>query len=260
MLAWCSLPFTSAIVNAPAFAFQNRPRVHEPQRSKRKGPSYKSFDQMEKDVISSSPSNPRGEEGDETKIENSDSDVEDDNAWLSATRTLGSLFLRQEDAERVKNVDVFRRNRSSLGNDNEGKDAPRSNPAENTFAHYMLDLKLQEEDNRERAAVNQIIKPKTKDTLRESVATHKASAGLEIDHVSETIAGCYFPMPALGSSNCMLTLYTKKIAKELDENVSNLAVSEEIMSDISPLPDYSHIFSSELFHQESVAGKEILRL
>jgi hypothetical protein len=46
----------------------------------------------------------------------------------------------------------------------------------------------------------------------------------------------------------------KKTAKELDDNVSKLAVSEEIMSDISPLP------SNEMFQQESVPGKDILLL
>ncbi len=51
---------------------------------------------------------------------------------------------------------------------------------------------------------------------------------------------------------CLLCM--KKTAKELDENVSKLAVSEEIMSDISPLP------SNELFQQESVPGKDTLRL
>ena len=54
------------------------------------------------------------------------------------------------------------------------------------------------------------------------------------------------------SNECLLCM--KKTAKELDDNVSKLAVSEEIMSDISPLP------SNEMFQQESVPGKDILRL
>lgn len=200
MLAWslaCSSPFTSAIVNAPAFAFHNRPLKHQTQRLQRKALSYKTFDQIENDnIISLSPSNPSGDEGDEAKIESSDDYVEDDNAWLSATRTLGSLFLRQEDAERVRNVDVF--GRPLVRNNTEDKDGPRSNPPENSFAQYMIDLKLQEEGNRERAAVNQIIKPKSKDAKLENVITQKASVGLGIDQVSETIAGYYFPMPAIG--------------------------------------------------------------
>ena len=192
----CSSPLTSVIVNAPAFAFHNRPLVHQTQRLKRKALSYKTFDQIENDdIISLSPSNPSGDQGDEAKIESSDDYVEDDNAWLSATRTLGSLFLRQEDAERVRNVDVF--GRPLVSNNTEGKDGPRSTPPENSFAQYMKDLKLQEEGNRERAAVNQIIKPKSKDAKLENVITQKASAGLGIDQVSETIAGCYFPMPAM---------------------------------------------------------------
>jgi len=188
MLAWtlaCSLPFSSAIVNAPAFACHNRPLMHQTQRLKRKALSYKTFDQIENDIISLSPSNPSGDEGDEAKIESSDDYVEDDNAWLSATRTLGSLFLRQEDAERVRNVDVF--GRPLVRNDTEGKDGPRSTPPENSFAQYMIDLKLQEEGNRERAAVIQIIKPKAKNTKLENFITQKASAGLGIDQVSETI-------------------------------------------------------------------------
>ncbi len=46
----------------------------------------------------------------------------------------------------------------------------------------------------------------------------------------------------------------KKTAKELDDNVSKLAVSEEIMRDISPLP------SDDFFQQETVLGKDMLRL
>ena len=56
------------------------------------------------------------------------------------------------------------------------------------------------------------------------------------------------------SSHEMPTLYMKKTAKELDENVSKLAVSEEIMRDISPLP------SDDFFQQETVLGKDMLRL
>ena len=87
--------------------------------------------------------------------------------------------------------------RPLVRNNTEGKDGLRSTPPENSFAQYMIDLKLQEEGNRERAAVNQIIKPKSKDAKLENVITQKASAGLGIDQVSETIAGCYFPMPAM---------------------------------------------------------------
>ena len=89
----CSSPLTSAIVNAPAFAFHNRPLVHHTQRLKRKALSYKTFDQIENDdIISLSPSNPSGDQGDEAKIESSDDYVEDDHGYRPQEHLAHSSF------------------------------------------------------------------------------------------------------------------------------------------------------------------------
>jgi hypothetical protein len=57
---------------------------------------------------------------------------------------------------------------------------------------------------------------------------------------------------------CCLPLHIKKIAKELDENVVKLALSEEIMNDMSPVLS-SDAYSSNV--DESVRGKSnLLRL
>ena len=109
--------------------------------------------------------------------------VDDNNAWLSASRTLGSLFLRQEDAERAT---------GGRGNDRvEGGGAPVAQ-RENSFAQYMMGLKLQqEENNREMMATNMdhgVIRRKVADdaSSREGgMGTLKATmGGVEIDPVS----------------------------------------------------------------------------
>lgn len=48
------------------------------------------------------------------------------------------------------------------------------------------------------------------------------------------------------------------MAKELDDSVSKLTISKEILSDVSPLPlDDSEIHSHPM---DLIAGKDILRL
>jgi hypothetical protein len=121
-----------------------------PSKSTRTNPSWNDDDDTGDDYLT-------------TKVDVATNDgdrnyVDSDNAWLSATRTLGSLFLRQEDAERAtRNVDVF--GRPLVGND---EDIVEGHP-ENSFARYMMDLKLQqEENNREMmtaAAMKHIIEP-----------------------------------------------------------------------------------------------------
>ena len=108
----------------------------------------------------------------------------EDNNWISATRTLGSLILHLKDETRDSNVDVFGRPLLSSNNNNNNNNnlidqfgLPRENqsPASaessseegeggssntsvtgfttqfpNSLASYLLKLKRDEEDNRER--------------------------------------------------------------------------------------------------------------
>lgn len=188
--------------------------MQQTQRYKGKSLYHKTIDQIE-DVGSTSTSNPSDNEEGRMTIENSNDDdhVEDDNAWLSATRTLGSLFLRQEDAERVtgRHVDVF------------GRPLVGKNINENSFAKHMIDLKLLEEENRERETKHLIIKQKTKESSRETSVSMQAASS--------------------------------KTDKELDDNVSILAVSEQIMKDMSPLSD-TYLSNDE----ESLPATDLLRL
>mmetsp|Transcript_17445 Transcript_17445/g.37697 ORF Transcript_17445/g.37697 Transcript_17445/m.37697 type:complete len:920 (+) Transcript_17445:159-2918(+) len=230
MLAWtlhCSLPtICYAVGNIPAFAVQKPPPIHKAVRPTRTSLFYKTIDPIETEQISSPPSNPN-DEGDGTETESGiiedqifeDNIVEDKNDWLSAKRTLGSLFLRQEDANRDRNVDVF--GRPLVGNETDAGDKSSF-----SLPEYLLNLKLQEEDNRERAAEYHNRNPK--DASRDGIFAQQLSAVLQVD---------------------------QKIA------VSKLTISEELMSDMDILPlDDIEICAKEKSPEESDGGKDILRL
>ena len=145
----------SAHTNIPAFVLQNySPLMHKPGRSKRTQLSYVD----DEEVVSPTKSVDVDEGDDKANIESGiiedhtfdedDDTVEEKTDWLSATRTLGSLFLRQEDEDRDKNVDVF--GRALVGNETD--DVEGGLLHENSIANYLMNLKKQEEDNRERSA------------------------------------------------------------------------------------------------------------
>jgi hypothetical protein len=149
-------------------------------------------------------------------------DVDDvDNAWLSATRTLGSLFLRQEDAERATHAG------GGGGGGRRVDDAPALLPPtvvvaspppdddddddgggggvreKNTFAQIMMGLKLQqEENNREMMAANDnsdrgIVRPRSaKDVMKTSgggdvvdTANQATTGDIKINPVSSFFFG-----------------------------------------------------------------------
>jgi hypothetical protein len=190
----CSLPVIgfSFIGIGNAFPLHHLPLTHKRGRSTRTSISYKTIDPIEKEQISSSSSNRLGDgdnndggggetiTADEYGRGSGDDSVED-NAWLSATRTLGSLFLRQEDADRDRNVDVF--GRPMVEHETESFDASSSpfSLHENSFAKYLMDLKFQEEENRERAAEHH--STKSIDAWRDNLGAQKLSLGIEIDQV-----------------------------------------------------------------------------
>ncbi|KAL9180648.1 hypothetical protein ACHAXT_011101 [Thalassiosira profunda] len=156
---------------------------------------------------------------DDMVIENT---VEEKSDWLSATRTLGSLFLRQEDADRDKNVDVFGRPLAF----EEDEKSTFDRLQEHSLAQYLMRLKEQEEDNREKASEHRRSMPKGQS--EEGALAKKEMVGPRID---------------------------PKRAKELDENVSERSVTEELMKEIELLPDDGNYKESE----ES-GGGDLLRL
>ena len=85
--------------------------------------------------------------------------IEEANDWLSgSTGTLGSLFLRQEGADRDKNVDVFGRPlvSGSTTAPSDGESDDNANKEDNnSFAQFMMNLKFQEEDERARSEAAQ---------------------------------------------------------------------------------------------------------
>lgn len=168
--------------------------IHKAVRPTRTSLFYKTIDDpsIEKEQISSSQSNPSDDGGQETEIdsgivieddifEDSD-DVEEKSDWISATRTLGSLLLRQEDADRDKNVDVFGRPLSWVDKDETGGEA------KTPFAQYLMNLKLQEEDNRERAAEHR----KHKDESSDGMSAQNVPLGLQINQVSDIYFNIFF--------------------------------------------------------------------
>jgi hypothetical protein len=179
----------SSIGNAFPLHLHRPPLTHhERERSTRTSVSYKTVDPIENEQISPLPSKSLDGDGGSTVNngintgdDNGESDAVEDNAWLSATRTLGSLFLRQEDADRDRNVDVF--GRPLVGHETEANDAssPLFSLHEKSLAKYLMDLKFQEELNRERASEQH--STKLNDVWRDKSSTYKVESGVEIDQV-----------------------------------------------------------------------------
>lgn len=183
----------SVDTNAPAFALQIAPSQYSIGRPRRSRLCFKTIDSIDGDQLAQS-SNTEVDGADVGIAEDSHSPndalgedhVEERNDLASATRTLGSLFLRQEDADRNKDVDVF--GRPLLTNETEDNDSSPFNLQETSFAKYLMSLKHQEEDNRERAAATEQSKPESVVNGRRS--SDEKSSDLHIDQVSEESHGC----------------------------------------------------------------------
>ena len=209
---------TSAFISTPPTI----PKIYNPRQHL----SYKTIDDDTDTVEKVADSINEEDDNDVFHIESGsidhpsfeDNTVVDMNDWLSATRTLGSLFLKTEDEGRK---DVF--GRMLAGRDETTDDideygvlsTPPSSSilTENTFASYLMKLKQQEEDNRERAA-----------------EVHQ-----EKEIKDNNIGGGIFNQKA------------KDPNQELDESVSKLSISsEDVMSDMKILPlDENEVWDSD---------------
>ena len=153
MLVWwcrvalCLFPsIISAVARVPSSAFVIAPRpLIESHRFKIQSTHYfyKTNDEVVEDVVSSSSSNSNdGDEESELRIDNA---VKDEKSWLSA-RTMGSLFLKQEDSK----VDIFGRQLVVSGDSTDSQiwdqhnytipPPPSSDKKSFSFAQYVIDL------------------------------------------------------------------------------------------------------------------------
>ena len=182
--------------NTLAWSWQTPQLRQKLRRPTRTSVSYKTVDPIvEKEQISTSTSNPGDGEDDtvdeygiigQDDIFEEENIVEEDKISKLSRSFLGSLFLRQEDADRDRNVDVFGR---SLVNETETEEEA-SSPF--SFAQKLMNLKHQEEDNREKATGYH--RSESKDDSRDDMTfVQKISAGLQKDQVSKNdvrVASC----------------------------------------------------------------------
>lgn len=225
----CIIPCVSKSIHTPMFISQNiPPRRCSLKRQKIILP-YKDDTTVENiDVGNGGSSTDDGIDSTFTDPQNIEEEiiVEDKNDWLSgSSRTLGSLFLREEDENRDKNVDVFGRP-LLVGGGEDGEERLK----DNALANYLMNLKLAEEDNREKAAEQH---------------THDSQSGKKKKDSEKKGGGGLFQQ--------------KDADQELDESVSKLYVSEELMNDMKICPSdgtevYDHGRSS------LVKGKDVLQL
>ncbi|KAL7500826.1 hypothetical protein ACHAWT_009002, partial [Skeletonema menzelii] len=162
-------------------------------------------------------------------------EIEDNKDWISATRTLGSLIFQMQDETKDSNLDVFGRplnlplqiDQFGLPKDYDNGDGT-GNGWQSSLASYLLKLKRDEEDNRERFEENKTL------ITKEEGESSKISMNIQLD---------------------------QKL-KELDESLNQLSITENLMNDIQVIPN-SH--NSKSYVEPTtlpgdVIGQDILRL
>lgn len=116
----------------------------------------------------------------------SDEAVEDNNDWMSATRTLGGLILNMNDETKDSNVDIFGRPLNlpqidQFGLPKEYNDIKDDgNGWQSSLASYLLKLKSDEEDNRVRI----VEENSRKRSINEDGESSGVSMNIQIDQVS----------------------------------------------------------------------------
>jgi hypothetical protein len=166
----------SAVARVPSSAFVIAPRSRlESHRFKIQSTHYfyKTNDEIVEDVISSSSSNSNDDEKSELRIDN---EVNDEKSWLSA-RTMGSLFLKQEDSK----VDIFGRPLVVAGDSTDTKiwdqhnntfSPPSSDKKSFSFAQYVMDW--------EDAETVTATKPIAKETPRRETIQKSPSVSVDL--------------------------------------------------------------------------------
>eukprot|EP01082_Thalassiosira_pseudonana_P008259 g7413.t1.1.5e17418a g7413 g7413.t1 contig24:559816-562994(+) len=220
-ILWGCLPFSfistgaSAHLNIPAFANSKYRSIHQFKVSHQLPPSlFYTTESIEQ--TSELPTSP---EEDDTASITEESTIEDNKDWISATRTLGSLFLRQEDANRDP---------AETANNRAEFEFTSFPFQENSMTSYLLKLKRQEEDNREK---------------------NKGKKLLEKDGM-------------VGPTRSNVFRIDQKIARELDESVFTLPISGDgLMGDLEVLPMIEHeCDGSAKPFENTLKAKDMLRL
>jgi hypothetical protein len=104
---------------------------------------------------------------------------EKDQVWMSATRTLGSLFLHQQDAA----LDVNQENNiNSLVDNNTTTKGETFH--ESVFSSYLLNLKREEEVNREKSSHDDEKKRRKKDVEKSEGKLKEITVDFVIDQVN----------------------------------------------------------------------------
>ena len=119
------------------------------------------------------------------QLENNEA-VEDNKDWISATRNIGSLILHLKDETKDSNVDVFGRplnlpqiDQFGLPKDYDNND-DNSAGWQSSLASYLLKLKRDEEDNRERIFEEN---KGRKRSIMEDGESSKLSMNIQLDQV-----------------------------------------------------------------------------
>jgi hypothetical protein len=136
-----------------------------------------------------------------------DESVEDNKDWISATRTLGSLILHLKDETKDSNVDVFGKplqqklpqiDQFGLPKDDNSNDGWQS-----SLASYLLKLKRDEEDNRERIFEENKGKSRRNGMMEDSKRENsKMSTNLQLDQVGSSFVHVFLVFFLSRSLSC----------------------------------------------------------
>ena len=131
--------------NLPAFAI-NFGSIQRPGVKPIQSILFSTTEPVETKEVSNSSPEDVDEVPDINAIVGENNIVEDNKDWISATRTLGSLFLHQDDAHRAVSNDSKNNGESS----SEEADGDISSSLGNSLTSFLLKMKQQEEVNREK--------------------------------------------------------------------------------------------------------------
>lgn len=204
-VALCLFPSISAVVarKVPLSAFviiAPRPLRLDSHRFKKSTHYfYKTNGEVVEDVIDSSSSDSNDDEKSELRIEiDNINEVKNEKSWLSA-RTMGSLFLKQEDSK----LDMFGRQLVVSGDSNDSKiwdqhhntiPPPSSDKKSFSFAQYVIDW--------EEAEIVPSTEPIAKETPRRETSGIQRSSMVSFDlilyqYVRRVFLMCCLPFTCL---------------------------------------------------------------
>ncbi len=173
--------------------------IDEPLNKERTSPSAKDTEDANVDGNTDQAVSGDDNDSEGQTLDSDDEGVEDNKDWISATRTLGGLILNMNDETKDSNVDIFGRplNLPQIDqfglpkeyNDNNDD----GNGWQSSLASYLLKLKSDEEDNRERIVEENRGR---KRSINEDGESSGVSMNIQLDQVS-LFNGCSVEESAL---------------------------------------------------------------